>query len=246
MAPGSRSSSNPQKARSASRGSSASSKGLTFQSKKAASAAVTPSGSRASSAGPSARGTTSPPPQSEIIDVDEDDDEDGEEGYDSDQDEAILQRKIQKWTSKVYEHFEKPTIQRDSDNAVVRNNQGSAIHVFICKTTKAPFHRPAHDSATSNLKKHVESCQQAAQLASMTKFLAGSSYTREKLRWRILVWIIRNNLPFAIVESSEFRDIIFLFNPHADIESRTTLVRDIELLFELAQQRLIERFKDDD
>lgn len=109
-------------------------------------------------------------------------------------------------------------------------------------STLALFHRPSYETGTSNLGKHVTSCEQSSQIAIMGKFLAGSTYTREKLRWRILIWIIRNNLPFSIVDSVEFRDMILLFNPQASIESHTTVTNDIELLFKMAQNRLIERF----
>ncbi|KZS86491.1 hypothetical protein SISNIDRAFT_420845, partial [Sistotremastrum niveocremeum HHB9708] len=98
------------------------------------------------------------------------------------------------------------------------------------------------DTATSNLGKHVLSCNEAAQLANMAKFLAGSTYTREKLRWLILVWIVRNNLPFSIVDTEQFRAIILLFNPQADIPSHTTITNDIEILFAMAQKRLIKKF----
>lgn len=39
-----------------------------------------------------------------------------------------------------------------------------------------------------------------------------------------------------------FQNLIFLFNPNAQIESHTTVGRDIERLFKMAQEKLIKMF----
>ncbi|KZS97030.1 hypothetical protein SISNIDRAFT_481974 [Sistotremastrum niveocremeum HHB9708] len=202
-------------------------------------------GSRSSAvppSGTSSPGTSRAPTPSEDGAIDGDLDGEAADGYDTEQEALDLEARRAKWTSKNYDHYEAPTLARDATGTVIRNAYGAPMHEFICKTTQEAFHRPSTDTGTSNLLKHAQNCGTVSQMANLAKFLAGSTYSRERLRWLILVWIIRCNLPFSIVNSVFFQNIIFLFNPNAEIESHTTVGRDIERLFGLAQRKLIEMF----
>jgi hypothetical protein len=104
--------------------------------------------------------------------------------------------------------------------------------------------RARHDTSTSNLVNHVDSCEGArpAQQATVAAFAHGSTYSKERLRVLCALWTSAHYRPFNIVNDGHFRDIIGLFNPAAaqDLPSTNTISRDVKEFYRLGKENLKE------
>ena len=97
-----------------------------------------------------------------------------------------------------------------------------------------------HDGSTSNLKWHVERCApvdspEARQVAS---YFHRSSYTPEKLRMKVAIWVALCNRPFAIIEDPELLDIFCDLNSKVETPSQPTVSRDIKQMFDISQKQV--------
>jgi hypothetical protein len=79
-----------------------------------------------------------------------------------------------------------------------------------------------HDDSTSNLVRHVKSCNggiSAAASGSITAFAQGSTYTPQKFRMKLALWVAHCHWPFAIVEDKELVDIFTDLNNKVEVLS---------------------------
>jgi hypothetical protein len=99
--------------------------------------------------------------------------------------------------------------------------------------------RARHDTSTSNLVNHVDSCEgmRPAHQGTVAPFAHGSTYSKEKLRVLCALWTSAHYRPFNIVNDSHFRDIIKLFNPAAaeSLPSVNTISRDVKEFYKLGK-----------
>jgi hypothetical protein len=95
--------------------------------------------------------------------------------------------------------------------------------------------RHSGDSSTGNLNKHVKACFPDADLKPQqtmmqTTFANGSTYTREKARSLLAIWVTRCRRPFSIVEDEEFVTFARMLNGRVELPSRASITRDIKSL----------------
>jgi hypothetical protein len=114
-------------------------------------------------------------------------------------------------------------------------------------TFRHPSARPlmcvSLDSSTCNLNKHVQKCDSTEKkpvtsVAMMERFAGG--YTREKLRWKLVEWVVKKNRPFAIVEDETLIEIFRMLNSKVNAPSGQTLARDLRLVHEMMLGEVIE------
>ncbi|KAF7358401.1 Zinc finger BED domain-containing protein 4 [Mycena venus] len=136
----------------------------------------------------------------------------------SDKDVLALQKAT--WTSHVYSHFHDPAI-------VLEKNE--VRYSFIG--------RARHDDSTSNLKRHVDSCEPEsnASTRALAAFATGSSYNPIKHRVKLALWISRRSRPFAIAEDPELREIFYDLNNRVEHPSEQTVSRDIQEIFKISR-----------
>jgi hypothetical protein len=71
----------------------------------------------------------------------------------------------------------------------------------------------------------------------------GSTYTRERTRTILAIWITRRRRPFKLVEDPEFITYSKMLNARVMIPSRASLTRDIKSLHRLTTTKIIQRLK---
>lgn len=76
------------------------------------------------------------------------------------------------------------------------------------------------------------------KIVKRLKIDSDNSYTREGLRWLILMLIIRSGTPIEDVTCEKFRDIVHCLHKDAVIPDTETLEKDIDDLFDTAKRRL--------
>ena len=72
----------------------------------------------------------------------------------------------------------------------------------------------------------------------MASYVRGSSYTPEKLRMKVAIWVSRRNRPFAIIEDPELLEIFCDLNSKVETPSRQTVSRDIKQMFDISQKQV--------
>jgi len=80
----------------------------------------------------------------------------------------------------------------------------------------------------------------------MAAFVHGSSYTPEKLRMKIAIWVSRRHRPFAIIEDAELLDILHNLNNKVETPSRHTVSRDVKEMFKVSQKQVAKMLQVDD
>jgi len=105
--------------------------------------------------------------------------------------------------------------------------------------------RARHDDSTSNLMRHTRECDHinSSGSGSITAFAQGSTYTPQKHRMKIALWVARRNRPFAIVEDSELLDIFYDLNSKVVTPSRYTVSRDVKEIFQMSRIKVAEILK---
>ena len=100
--------------------------------------------------------------------------------------------------------------------------------------------RACHDGSTSNLRWHVERCAPAdsPEARQMASYVHGSSYSPEKLRMKVAIWVSRRNWPFAIIEDQELLDIFHDLHNKVETPSRQTVSRDIKQMVDISQKQV--------
>lgn len=100
--------------------------------------------------------------------------------------------------------------------------------------------RARHDESTSNLVRHVKSCEPASstQTQALAAYASGSQYNEAKHRMKCALWIARRARPFSIVEDPELLDIFSDLNAGCVTPKRKTISRDIKEIWELSHKEL--------
>lgn len=110
-----------------------------------------------------------------------------------------------------------------------------------------PVKRHAGINSTGNLNRHLQLCQPEVdirpQQQMMQTFMNGSTYTRERTRTILAIWITRRRRPFKLVEDPEFITYSKMLNARVMIPSRASLTRDIKSLHRLTTTKIIQRLK---
>ncbi|KAJ3490696.1 hypothetical protein NLJ89_g11414 [Agrocybe chaxingu] len=125
-----------------------------------------------------------------------------------------------------------PKIIREGDNVK---------YIFVCRAHPSiEISRARHDEATSNLNRHAQRCAPAnnAQTKAMAAFAQGSSYTPEKHRLKLALWVTRKNRPFSIVEDEDLLDIFHDLNAACVTPGRRTITRDIKEIHVIGRGQL--------
>jgi hypothetical protein len=121
----------------------------------------------------------------------------------------------------------------------------SNIH-WLRRSPSIKVTRIRHDDSTSNLVRHVKSCDggmTASGSGSITAFAQGSTYTPQKFRMKIALWVSRRHRPFAIVEDDELVDIFTDLNNKVEVPSRFTVSRDVKEIFAMSRVKVSEMLK---
>jgi hypothetical protein len=97
-----------------------------------------------------------------------------------------------------------------------------------------------HDESTGNLGRHVRNCSPTTsnQTRALAAYISGSTYTEASHRMKLVLWVARNNRPFAIVEDKLLIEIFTDLNPNCLTRSRHTVSRDIKEMFKLTRQEV--------
>ena len=103
--------------------------------------------------------------------------------------------------------------------------------------------RIAHEDSTSNLLRHVRTCEppETPESETLAAFASGATYSKAKYRYLLALWCARRHRPFSIVEDPEFRRIVRMLYARAETPSRISVSRDIQHLLGHARTRLIAR-----
>jgi hypothetical protein len=105
--------------------------------------------------------------------------------------------------------------------------------------------RARHDDSTSNLMCHVHlcECKPPAGSGTITSFAHGSTYTPQKHRMKLALWVARRHRPFSIVEDPELVEIFTDLNNKVITPSRHTVSRDVKEIFLISRERVSEILK---
>lgn len=103
-------------------------------------------------------------------------------------------------------------------------------------------------SSTGNLNNHVKACSLKDDLRSQqdlmdSTFARGSTYTWEKARTLIMLWIACRRRPYSIVEDPELLELIKMLHTRAEIPCCMTVSNDIRTLYQLSVTRIREQLK---
>jgi hypothetical protein len=112
---------------------------------------------------------------------------------------------------------------------------------YFCRSPSIKVTRVRHDDSTSNLVRHVKACDGGmirAGSSSIAAFAQGSTYTPQKFRMKLAIWVARHHRPFAIVEDDELIDIFMDLNNRVEVPSRFTVSRDVKEIFEMSRVKV--------
>lgn len=106
----------------------------------------------------------------------------------------------------------------------------------------AILNRACYDMTTSNLHSHVVMCNAVAAhddvFVAIAANLPGSTYSPERLRALIDIWLASSSRPFALVNDAGFQDILHMFDRHVSIPSDHTISRDIREMYFIVWENL--------
>ena len=93
------------------------------------------------------------------------------------------------------------------------------------------------DDSTSNLPKHISTCDltKAHETETIIAYANGHTYTPARMRYLLAKWVSRRFRPFAIVEDPELIAIFQMLYGRAQIPSASTVSRDVKEIFELTK-----------
>jgi hypothetical protein len=137
-------------------------------------------------------------------------------------DEAIRDRQVKVWRSKVYSHFVMPP-------PITTMESRDIGYRFACETNPSKYvTRSRVDESTSNLARHVQTCGSSTSSPSPSSV---STYNLGRFRYLVAAWSARRARPHSIIEDEEFREIITMLNSDAKIHSHQTVSRDISDMY---------------
>ena len=98
-----------------------------------------------------------------------------------------------------------------------------------------------NDASTTNLNKHVAKCapEESVTAVKMTKWAAGSTYSRQKFRVGLVEWVVAKCRPFSIVEDEQLHMLFTMLDPKVEMPSRHSVQRDILHLYAITRACLV-------
>ena len=103
--------------------------------------------------------------------------------------------------------------------------------------------RIAHEDSTSNLLRHVRTCEppETPESETMASFASGVTYSKAKFRYLLAMWCAHRHRPFSVVEDPEFREVVQMLYGRAEIPLRISVAHDIQHLLEHSHVQLINK-----
>ncbi len=156
------------------------------------------------------------------------------------------------WTSKYYAHFRAPEIFEE--NGVVKykficNSYVSYLVPFVLADLSFVFRHPSvkvvrtrHNNSTSNLKVHADKCAPQTK-GTVKEFIPGVKYSKARMCFKLLRWIVRCHRPYAIVEDDDLLDIFRMLYAKVEVPSARTISHDVIEVFEMSKANLISMLK---
>ena len=97
--------------------------------------------------------------------------------------------------------------------------------------------RSRTDESTSNLNRHVKSCDEKATPSgqTITDFAHSSTYSKAEFRYLISLWVTQCHRPFAIVEDPPLLRIFRMLYAKVDVPSATTVSRDVKEIYQVSK-----------
>ena len=119
---------------------------------------------------------------------------------------------------------------------------GKPVYTFVCKQHPSKFvTRHALDKSTSNLNKHLHTCEPGVNLLQPTVLQAltsRSTYTKSAF-WQLCVkWIVRRRRPFSIIDDPELHAMFQMLNAKVEVPNRQMISRDIVKLYKQCLGRI--------
>lgn len=105
--------------------------------------------------------------------------------------------------------------------------------------------RSDYEDSTGNLGRHVLKCEPAKSPESeaISAFAAGSTYSAARVRYYLALWCARRHRPFLAVEDPEFRALLRMLYSRAEVPSRVTVSRDVQLIMSHCKNNVIALFE---
>jgi len=156
------------------------------------------------------------------------------------------------WTSGVYSHFRSPptiiveggvvkykfTCRKPKcvSSSFYFIDYANWPRIYSCKIQREVT-RTRTDESTSNLNRHVKSCDQKATPPgqAITDFAHGSTYNKAEFWYLVSLWVTQCHRPFAIVEDPPLLQIFRMLYAKVDVPSATTVSRDVKEIFQLSK-----------
>ena len=97
--------------------------------------------------------------------------------------------------------------------------------------------RSRSDESTSNLNRHVRSCDEkrVPSEQSIADFAHGSTYTKSEFRYLVSLWVMQCHRPFAIIEDPPLLRMLRMLYAKVDVPSATTVSRDVKEIFRISK-----------
>jgi len=131
-----------------------------------------------------------------------------------------------------------------------KSNSSMLVVLFksYLTTARHPSHirtRRSDDVSTGNLNRHIRECDPVATLEHkvMAKFVAGCTYTQERFRFQLALWVVQKCRPYAIVEDEELGTAFRMLHGSVEVPSRFSVIRDINMMYGMTKARLIAWFE---
>lgn len=103
--------------------------------------------------------------------------------------------------------------------------------------------RARHDNSTSNLKNHALKCAPAKGKNTIEDLIPGAKYSKARMRYCLIQWVVRRHRPYSIVEDTELLDIFKMLFSRVEVPSARTISRDVQEVFEMSKKNVIALLK---
>lgn len=115
----------------------------------------------------------------------------------------------------------------------------SSIPLF---RTKKFVSRARHDNSTSNLNDHIKHCspQTPSNNQSIASFAHGSTYTPDRLRYKVVELVTVGHRPFSIIEDKALLDIFAMLDSRTKdkVHGRHTVSRDVKDVYQMSKKNV--------
>lgn len=97
--------------------------------------------------------------------------------------------------------------------------------------------RKREEDSTTNLVRHVKSCEGQVVDASksITNYAQGSTYNKAELRYLVSRWVFECHRPFSIIDDEPLQRILKMLYGKVETPSPTTVSRDVKQIHKIAK-----------